>query len=42
MLPHQKYSLFEYDGMDSYDGLEEKIPGVNAAGSDNAFFRMSY
>lgn len=37
---HEEYSASEYDDMDSDDGLEEKIPGVNAD-SDEAFFPMS-
>ena len=37
---HEEYSASEYDDTDSDDGLEEKIPGVNAD-SDEAFFPMS-
>lgn len=37
---HEEYSASEYDDMDSDDGLEEKIPGVNADSGD-AFFPMS-
>lgn len=37
---HEEYSASEYDEMDSDDGMEEKIPGVNAD-SDDTFFPMS-
>lgn len=36
----EEYSASEYDDMDSDDGLEEEIPGVNAD-SDDALFPMS-
>lgn len=34
---HEEYSDAEYDDMDSDDGLEEKIPGVNADTGDRLF-----